>query len=189
MGSTSRAYFESIYAESEDPWNFETSEYELRKYELTMAALPRPFYLKAFEPGCSVGVLSKKLASRCAHLLATDIIDSALKVAEQRLSSSNNVRVEKRSIPRRWPKDEYDLVVLSEIAYYFEDSQLHEIMRRVMCTTKEGAHVIGVHWRGETNYPLTGNRAHEIIGGTLGLSRVVHYEESSFVLDVWERYL
>jgi predicted TPR repeat methyltransferase len=189
MSSTPRSYFQSMYAQACDPWNFETSEYEHRKYELTMAALPRQYYLNAFEPGCSIGVLSEKLASRCAHVLATDIVDSALDTAKERLRSSSNVKVERRSIPRQWPEGDYDLVVLSEIAYYFDSLQLREIMRRVMCTTRQGAHVIGVHWRGETNYPLTGDRAHEIIGGTFGLSRLVHYEESSFALDVWERYL
>jgi hypothetical protein len=189
MASTSRSYFESMYGESRDPWDFETSEYEQRKYEITMASLPRPIYLNAFEPGCSIGVLSEKLAERCEWLLATDIVDSALEVATDRLKAWTNVRVEKRSIPRQWPQDDYDLVVLSEIAYYFDDPQLHEIMRRVMCSTRQGAHVIAVHWRGQTDYPLSGDRAHEIIGGTFGLSRVVHHDESSFVLDVWERYL
>ena len=38
-----------------------------------------------------------------------------------------------------------------------------------------GAHVVGVHWRGETNYPLTGERSHEIIAQTPGLVTVVHH--------------
>ena len=50
-----------------------------------------------------------------------------------------------------------------------------------------GAHVVGVHWRGETNYPLTGDQAHEMIARTPGLAAVVHHREEEFVLDVWER--
>ena len=51
-----RDYFEGIYADGPDPWGFETSEYERRKYDLTLAALPRRRYARALEPGCSIGV-------------------------------------------------------------------------------------------------------------------------------------
>ena len=34
-----REYFEGLYAESDDPWNFETSEYERNKYRRTLAVL------------------------------------------------------------------------------------------------------------------------------------------------------
>ncbi len=56
-----------------------------------------------------------------------------------------------------------------------------------MDTTTVGAHVVGVHWRGETNYPLTGDLSHRLIGNTLGLVAVVHHIEEEFVLDIWER--
>ena len=63
MTSTSRSYFEEIYREDADPWNFETSPYEHRKYGVTVASLPKPRYRSAYEPGCSVGVLSELLAA------------------------------------------------------------------------------------------------------------------------------
>ena len=62
MTSTSRRYFDSMYEADADPWNFATSEYERRKYSLTVASLPRARYHHAFEPGCSIGVLSEQLA-------------------------------------------------------------------------------------------------------------------------------
>ena len=34
-----REYFEGLYAESKDPWDFETSEYERNKYARTLAVL------------------------------------------------------------------------------------------------------------------------------------------------------
>jgi len=34
-------YFKGVYDASEDPWNFETSEYEAKKYAATIAALPK----------------------------------------------------------------------------------------------------------------------------------------------------
>ena len=66
------AYFEEIYSRAEDPWHFETSWYERRKYELTMAALPRERYRRAFEPGCANGALTERLASRCDERVALE---------------------------------------------------------------------------------------------------------------------
>jgi hypothetical protein len=44
-----------------------------------------------------------------------------------------------------------------------------------------------VHWRGETDYPLTGDRCHDLISEASGLVGIVHHREEEFLLDVWER--
>src|ERR1035437_6349846 len=62
MTSTDRQYFRNMYAANNDPWNFETSLYERRKYALTLDTLTKERYHNAFEPGCSIGVLSELLA-------------------------------------------------------------------------------------------------------------------------------
>ncbi|MFE7421819.1 hypothetical protein [Rhodococcus sp. NPDC057529] len=59
------SYFDAMYAASPDPWGFGDRWYEQRKYALTLAALPRPRYRRAFEPGCSIGILTAALAHRC----------------------------------------------------------------------------------------------------------------------------
>ncbi len=187
MTSTGRSYFEKMYRASNDPWDFETSLYEQRKYAVTVASLPRLRYHSAFEPGCSVGVLTELLATRCDRLLSSDIIPLALQRAEARLRRKSHVWLEERSIPEQWPSGPFDLVVLSEIAYYFDEADLARVMTCVMGSTQRGAHVVGVHWNGETDYPLTGERSHEIIGRTSGLVTVVHHREEEFVLDIWER--
>jgi predicted TPR repeat methyltransferase len=187
MTSTSRRYFESMYESGADPWQFATSEYERRKYALTVAALPRERYHNAFEPGCSIGVLSEHLALRCDRLLSTDIIGEALKAAAVRLSEYRNVVVEERSIPDEWPRETFDLIVLSEIAYYFDEEALERVLRSVVETTNPGAHVLGVHWRGATDYPQSGDDVHGRIELCPDLQRMVHHVETDFRLDVWER--
>jgi hypothetical protein len=99
MTSTSRAYFEQMYSGNVDPWEFESSGYEQRKYAVTVACLPRVRYRSAYEPGCSVGVLTELLASRCDRLLCSDIIPTALQRAEARLRRRPHVSFEERSIP------------------------------------------------------------------------------------------
>jgi hypothetical protein len=187
MTSTSRSYFESMYEGDSDPWKFATSEYERRKYALSVAALPCGRYHNAFEPGCSIGVLSEQLAPRCDRLLSTDIIGDPLQIAAARLSEYRNVVVEARSIPDEWPQESFDLIVLSEIAYYFDEEGLEKVLGSIVETTRSGAHVLGVHWRGATDYPQSGDDVHARIGLCTDLRGVVHHVEAEFRLDVWER--
>ena len=56
------AYFDRKYAFDPDPWGFATSAYEADKYRATLAALPRARYRRALEVGCSIGVLTERLA-------------------------------------------------------------------------------------------------------------------------------
>jgi protein-L-isoaspartate O-methyltransferase len=118
-------YFERIYQEAEDPWGFATRWYEQRKYALTLAALPRERYRRAFEPGCSFGVLSELLAVRCDALIASDLVASVSARAAQRLRHFDHVRVDTGAIPDVWPEGHFDLIVLSEVAYYLSLSRSH----------------------------------------------------------------
>lgn len=107
--------------------------------------------------------------------------------AETRLRSRPHVWFEERSIPEQWPTGQFDLVVLSEIAYYFDEADLGNVLECVMNSTASGAHVVGVHWRGETDYPLSGDRCHELIAQVPWLVGIVQHREDKFLLDVWER--
>ena len=99
MTSTSRSYFEEMYRDDTDPWGFETSPYEHRKYAVTVASLPRCHYRTAYEPGCSVGVLSELLAARCDRLLCSDIVPCALE--RPRYDSERHPTSGFRSVPFR----------------------------------------------------------------------------------------
>lgn len=76
------AFFEAMYPESYDPWRLADRWYEERKYAITMAMLPAARYRHAFEPGCSVGVLTEQLTARCDHVTATDVAAATLKAVD-----------------------------------------------------------------------------------------------------------
>ena len=113
------SYFDGMYADSADPWGFTSRWYEARKYAITMAMLPKERYRDAFEPGCSIGVLSDLLAPRCGSLLCCDIAPAAVKAAAERTVAHGHVEVQQRTLPGDWPEGQFDLIVLSEILYYF----------------------------------------------------------------------
>jgi hypothetical protein len=187
VSRTPQDYFERLYRQDPDPWGFESRWYESRKYALTLAALPRPRYRSAFEPGCSIGVLMARLADRCDRLLAADGVEPALEQARLLLIGQNHVSVTRLLIPEEWPCGPFDLIVLSEIGYYFDEPDLRRCCEAVARSLEPAGNLVAVHWRGVTDYPLSGDDVHRIISTQDHLSRVVHHEEADFLLDVWER--
>ncbi|MDQ1394352.1 MAG: hypothetical protein QOF30_3329 [Acidimicrobiaceae bacterium] len=187
MSSIPIEHFEQRYAADADPWGFSSRWYEARKYALTLASLPHRHYRRAFEPGCSIGVLTADLATRCDYLLAADGVDAALDQARRRVAGQPNVDVAKLLLPQEWPDGPWDLVVLSELGYYFDATDLGRLLDRAAETTVAGATLVAVHWRGETDYPLSGDGVHRAIGAHPGFEHRGGYCEVQFRLDVYDR--
>ena len=184
--STGIDYFERMY-EVPDPWGYETSWYEQRKYAVTVASLPRRRYRRAFEPGCSIGVLTEHLAGRCVELVSWDLHPASAARARDRVARHPHVRVDQGTIPGSWPAGRFDLVVLSEVAYYLGDADLAEVGDRVADAVEPGGDVVLVHWRGETDYPQTGDGVHERWRADGRFEGVVAHREADFLLDVVRR--
>jgi 2-polyprenyl-3-methyl-5-hydroxy-6-metoxy-1,4-benzoquinol methylase len=155
----SRGYFDELYTGQADPWQFEASEYEQAKYAVTLAALPRQRYKNALEIGCSIGVLTGRLALRCEALIALDIANAALESARARCGRLPHVTFQQAAVPRDWPSGIYDLILLSEVIYYLDASDVGWLADRVASSVAPGGDILLVHWLGETHYPLSGDEA------------------------------
>lgn len=157
-----RGYFDALYAADPDPWRFETSAYEDAKYAATLAALPRPRYARALEVGCSIGVLTARLASRCDRLTGTDVAAAALARAAERCRGLPGVAFAHGAFPDDAPPGPFDLIVFSELLYYFSAARLEAVAARARALAAPGADLLLVHWLGPTpDYPLTGDDAAE----------------------------
>ena len=186
--SERRQYFDDFYQAGADPWGFETRWYEKRKRAITMASLPRQRFGSAFEPGCAIGVLTAELAPRCDRLLATDISDVPLTVARQRLSGQPGVTFEQRRVPQDWPTGPFDLIVLSEIGYYCDATDLSLLIAAAVASLTEDGVVLACHWRHPVaDYPMTGDQVHDQLRRESGLSVLVDHVEEDFRLDVLVR--
>lgn len=161
MSSLPPTYFDDVYRANDDPWSFETSDYERRKYDATLAALSRPRYKSAFEIGCSIGVLTQQLADRCDHLLAVDASELPLAKARQRLADRPNVRLEQMAIPVDFPKGPFDLILVSEVGYYLSLEDLGIARQCMIDALQTGGDLLLVHWTPFVHdYPLTGDAVH-----------------------------
>jgi SAM-dependent methyltransferase len=183
----SREYFEKLYAESPDPWGFETSPYERRKYERTLDVLGRRRYRHALEAGCSIGVFTAMLAPLCDELLAVDVSEKAIATAKERLAGFPHVRIEVRTLPEETPEESFDLVVASEVLYYWPEDVMLAALRRFEDVLAPGGTLLAVHWRKETKtYPLQGDEVHELLVEHTRLANTTTIVEPEYRLDLFE---
>src|SRR3984885_2294848 len=182
-------YFDALYRADPDPWKFAASPYERDKYTLTLDAMPKPRYRSALEVGCSIGVLTRSLASRCHTLIAIDAAQTPLLEARRRCADLPGVRFEHMFAPDQWPDGAFELILLSEVVYYLSRDDVGRLAAKVTNSLAKGGSVIMVHWTGLTNYPLSGDEAAalfiERIGPMCVVERADRYAE--FRLDVLSR--
>jgi SAM-dependent methyltransferase len=182
-------WFEDLFREQGDPWSFETSAYEAAKYDHTLASLSRERYDLALEVGCANGVLTQRLADRCAGLIAVDVSETALAAARARCVDHPQVRFERRQLPGDAPNEMFDLVVLSEVIYYWDRRDLAHAADYLRAHVRPGGEIMLIHWIGETDYPLSGDDAVEGLRSLLGGAVTVTLAErrEQYRLDRWRR--
>ena len=161
-GSLPPSYFKRVYERSSDPWNFQTSDYEASKYEDTLRSLPAGRFQSALEIGCSIGVLTCKLADRCDSLLGLDVSERALAAARERCRALPQVQFRRMEFPREVPGGFFDLALVSEVAYYWQREDLESAQLALAKHQQTGAHLLLVHLTEFVpDYPLTGDQVHE----------------------------
>ena len=188
MTRVAPAFFDGLYAKDADPWRFTSSDYERGKYARTLEACgPGPF-AAAFEAGCSIGVFTRLLAPRCRRLLAVDCAEAAVRAARERCADQPAVTVERRLLPEELPAGPLDLIVCSEVLYYWDRPLLLgalDVLRRALAP---GGALVAVHWTPPTEtYPLRGAEVHEILAERLGdLAHARHERHPKYLLDRFE---
>ena len=181
-------YFDQMFSTTDDPWGFRSRWYEQRKRDVTLACLPETRYRNAFEPGCANGELAACLAARCDALLVCDISTRATNLARVRLKDARNVRVQTRTIPKHWPEENFDLIVLSEICYYLAPDELIDLAHRAVSSLSSGGVLLACHWRPKiAGCAFDGDTVHETLERNTGLTRLLRHVETDFVLDVWTK--
>jgi cyclopropane fatty-acyl-phospholipid synthase-like methyltransferase len=181
--------FEEKYRADGDPWRFATSPYEQRRYDLIMAMLPRERYRRCFEPGASIGELTRRLATRCDEVVAVEASATAVQQAEQLIGTEPGVTIVQATVPEWWPRGSFDLVMMSEFGYYFDRDVLSVLIDRAAdLLTVEGTFV-AAHWRGQSvDHLLHGDEVHEVtrdvLRSRLGRPSCV-YTEAAVRIDMW----
>ncbi|MGI4827639.1 MAG: SAM-dependent methyltransferase [Janthinobacterium lividum] len=183
---TSAAFFEAKYSSDPDPWDFASSEDELARYRASMAALAGKHFRHALEPACSIGVLTAKLAQICDRVSASDVSHTAVARAAERCADLPNVEVRCASLTDLVPDPSVDLLVLSEIGYYFTAEDWNRILQQMIASLNAGCTILGVHWLGVSEDHITsGDEVHTILRANPRLQLLHGTRQGSFRLDLF----
>jgi SAM-dependent methyltransferase len=183
-------HFQQLYLDDADPWQVGARWYEQRKRAMVLASLPQARYANAYEPGCGNGELTVALAARCARLLAADAAPAAVALARARVREAGldaNVTIRLHSLPQDFPlhATPFDLIVISELAYYFTADQLDALAARCAQALAPGGDLLLCHYRPPfADRIQTTHAAHATFARQPRLQRMLRHEESDFLLDV-----
>ncbi len=160
-----------------------------RKYAIELAMLPYRRYRHAFEPGCSAGLLTELLTERCDRVTATDVDVAALNATDRRLQHAGRrgqVVLLHGSLDQPWPPGGFDLVVLSDVAYYLPADVLRTVLDRECPRLAANATVVAAHWRHPIpGLPMTGDHATDVIGATPNLHVRASYRDPDLTIEVF----
>ena len=104
------------------------------------------------------------------------------------LAASAHVEVAAGAVPGDWPGGTFDLVVLSEIGYYFELDELHRLAARATASLDPGGTLIATHWLGKSaDHVLHGDEVHAALAETPDLKHEGAFRDVGFRVDWWTR--
>jgi 2-polyprenyl-3-methyl-5-hydroxy-6-metoxy-1,4-benzoquinol methylase len=144
LGAWSRDYFERRFA-VRDPWSYETSEYELKKYQRTLDAIPAIDGADILEVGCAEGVFTARLAERCGSVLGVDICGLALARAQDRCAALPAARFARLDVACTPVIGQYDAIVCAEVLYYLHQRGLRVALDHLVSALKPEGHMVLVH--------------------------------------------
>ncbi|GAA2152699.1 hypothetical protein GCM10009760_49700 [Kitasatospora kazusensis] len=128
------------------------------------------------------------MAARCEALLACDREETALAQARTRLAGLANVTLQHRLLPGDWPEGRFDLIVLSELLYYFTPDDSSRLLDLAVESLEPAGTLLLVHWRpAVAEHAQSGDAVHRQARAHAGLVRIAGHDEPDFLLHVFVR--
>jgi len=190
--STRTGSFEMIPGAHADRWGFDASAYEATRHDSTLAALPRARYRTGCEIGCSIGMLTQRLAQRCNRLLAVDVAPEVLDRARTRCRDLPQVRFALMEAPDELPDAQFDLIVLSDVGFSWSVDALALVRCALTERLVPGGHLLLVHWT--PRKPRSAHACDQVHDAFLQdsgpqgpLSHLTDRREETYRLDLFER--
>lgn len=190
---TNAQHFELMYQRNPDPWRVASDWYERRKRDLLLASLPLERYRHGFEPGCGNGETTLKLLERCDRLCAVDFSQKAIQLCKERIPTECQGRLTLQSLalPVDWPdipKNGFDLIVVSEISYYFNDKNLNIFNNQCISSLSNEGHLLLCHWiHPAPDRKQSTEVLHKGLNKNLQLKSLVAHQDTDFHLRVWQK--
>lgn len=164
-------HHEKFYRRAEDPYGFD-SPGEQSKYRETLSLLDDRRYDRALEVGAGEGHFTEMLLPLCERLVAAELSEVALARARERLGDQTGLTFERRTFPLDLPEGSFDLIVLSDVAYYWTPEVFDRGLALIAERLRPGGRMLLLHYRGPFGAPISGDHVHDravALAGDLGL--------------------
>jgi SAM-dependent methyltransferase len=139
--------FERKFQKNIDPWNYTYSPFERFKRGVLLRACGLTKHGRVLELGCANGETTLALRRISLRLLAVDGSVTAIAEARRRLAVSDHVRFSHVILPEEMPHGPFDLIVISEIAYYLSQHRLSRLGWQVAASLAPGGRVVVLNHR------------------------------------------
>jgi SAM-dependent methyltransferase len=146
MRSIDVAGFEQKFRENIDPWDYTNSRFEHFKRDVLLRACGHNKHGRALELGCAIGETTRYLVPLCLRLVALDGSATAIAEAKRRVQSPY-VKFVHAKLPDQMPHGPFDLIVISEIAYYLHLHELARLGKRIAMATACHGKIVLLHHR------------------------------------------
>jgi protein-L-isoaspartate O-methyltransferase len=133
--------------------------------------------------------MTAMLARRADRVTASDLSLAAVQLTRKRLGNAafNQVTVRCQRMPQDWPIGvSFDLIVISEMAYYLTEGELHQLRAHVVRTLASDGALVLCHWRRPfADRVLDTDTIHAAFDACPELHNIARHDEADFLLDVW----
>lgn len=186
------SYFEKLYSNNPDPWNFKGSDYELKKYQTINSFMGSQHYASGLELGCSIGIQTQFLAKHCDRLLAVDISEEAIASAKEINPSLDNTDFKVMDVLLEFPNETFDFISMCEIGYFFNADALINLFNEITEHLSDQGQLLMVHWTSYVkDFPLTGKKVHQIFKELYGTNRqfelIDAFHHDYYELLLWKK--
>jgi len=116
----------------------------------------------------------------CRSLVAIEVSETAVERAMLRLRDMPHVTVSRAALPAEMPSGEFDLIVCSDVLYYFPRDVLIEMIPRFTTALAPDGTLLVLHYLGRFGQSTRGHEVHELLKAHLGME-TIHDETVSDV--------
>ncbi|WP_099867229.1 class I SAM-dependent methyltransferase [Pararhizobium haloflavum] len=137
--------FEDLFRSNPDPWEYESSPFEAHKRKILLNHIGLRCRGRVLELACANGVTTQALLRCALRLTALDSSTTAIAQARARLTDADRLRLIHGELPYGMPKQQFDLIVVSEIVYYLHRSAYTFLARELLKRLALGGRVVVLH--------------------------------------------
>ncbi|MCX6695619.1 MAG: class I SAM-dependent methyltransferase [Candidatus Altiarchaeota archaeon] len=121
--------FEKLFRSKNDPWNFEKSAWERKRFSIISEFIAEVKPHKVLEVGCAEGACTEKIAEKCGELWAIDASKTALEKAQKRVPKARFLCGDFAKLFKELSGERFDMVVASEVLYYIKEEDIRDSLK------------------------------------------------------------